>query len=95
MPSGQQYSKNANCRIVVTAPAGYTLVVLFTTMDIEAGYDQLTMYDGTPATNTLLGSFSGSTLPPPIGTTTNTLEVAFSSDATIALSGAAFNVART
>jgi Zn-dependent metalloprotease len=83
------YNNNSSCNWVI-APAGATQVSLdFTEFDTEATYDKVYVYDGVDDTATLLGTFSGNTLPSKITTSAGigAMCIKFTSDATTTLGG--------
>ncbi len=63
------------------APTGATAVSLtFSFMDLESGYDYLYVYDGVNTSAPLLGTYTGTTLPPAVTSSGAALTVRFSSD---------------
>jgi hypothetical protein len=79
------YASNVNCEYVVTT--GAPIVLRFDSFDTEAGYDFVEVYDGTSATGTLKGKFSGSK-PLPIQTATSgSMFIRFTSDDSTARGG--------
>lgn len=75
------YGFNSNCNWLIQ-PAGATKITLtFTSFDTETGVDLVTVYDGVDDMAPLLGTYSGSTLPPSITSKGNALYIRFTSDA--------------
>jgi gliding motility-associated-like protein len=74
--------------------AGQEVSVTFTSFETENGFDFLNIYDGNDATGTLLGVFSGNTLPPTFtGSTINgCLTFVFTSDESLTGAGWKANV---
>jgi CUB domain/Divergent InlB B-repeat domain/Secretion system C-terminal sorting domain len=68
-----------------TPPAA--LVLNFTAFATELGYDFVKIYDGTSASGTLLGSFSGLTIPPRLVASSGAMFITFSSDVDLADAG--------
>jgi Zn-dependent metalloprotease len=65
------------------------LRITFTSLSLESGYDYLSIYDGPSTSSSLIGSYSGSSLPPVI-TATNpqgSLTFRFQSDGSVVYSG--------
>lgn len=88
------YPNNANTSTTVCpAVAGGTVTINFTAFDMEACCDFLNVYNGT-GTGSLIGSYSGSSLPPSITSTApdGCLTITFSSDFSITGAGYAYNV---
>lgn len=75
------YGFNSNCNWLIQ-PAGVTKITLtFISFDTETGVDIVKVYDGSDSMATLIGSYSGMTLPPTITSTGNALYIHFTSDA--------------
>ena len=53
------------------------LTMTFTQMSLESCCDRLRIYDGTSAAGTLIGTYTGSTLPPVINSTTGSIFLNF------------------
>ncbi len=85
---GGSYSNSENfthtfCPVTVT-----DMVQLnFTVFNLENNYDFLKIYDGSSAAAPLIGSYTGTTLPGLITSTTGCLTVVFTSDGSITSSG--------
>ena len=58
------------------------IMLTFQFFDTESYYDFLRVYDGNSTAATLVGTFSGSALPPAIIATSGAMLVTFASDAT-------------
>ena len=83
------YDNNSSCKWVI-APAGATQISLnFTTLNTEASYDFVRVYNGPDDTFPLLGTYSGSTLPSSISTTAGVgaMCIKFTSDTSNTFSG--------
>jgi len=59
-----QYGSSENLSYTFNPPAGYRCIVEFSAFNTEANYDKLYIYDGVDATGTLIGTYSGTSLPP-------------------------------
>lgn len=60
---------------------------MFPSFNLEPGYDFLHIYDGRDSLSPLLGSFYGSQLPGRIESSSNSLFLAFRSDASVSNAG--------
>ncbi len=72
------YSNNMNCQWNLTSNVKLELVFLHFKTDYSADY--VKVYDGNSPTSPLIGTFSGSSLPAPIMSSSNKLFVTFTSD---------------
>lgn len=83
----QNYNNKLECDWVIKARDGYKIDFYFNTFEIEdetdCGYDNVEVFDGEHDTDTLIGRYCGSTLPPEISSTGQFLLVRFKSDDTI------------
>lgn len=61
--------------------------VFFPSFNLEPGYDFLHIYDGRDSLSPLIGSFYGSQLPNRIESSSNSLFLAFRSDASVSNAG--------
>ena len=57
------YANNLNCGWLIQPPFATSITLTFNNFDTEATNDVVNVYDGIDNTGTLLGSFSGNTLP--------------------------------
>ncbi|RXR16278.1 choice-of-anchor D domain-containing protein [Flavobacterium amnicola] len=74
------YRNNENYTFTI-APTGATSIkVTFDSFITEAGFDFLRIYDGPTTASTLLGTYSGTTLPPVINASGGSLTFRFTSD---------------
>ncbi|XP_067840108.1 CUB and sushi domain-containing protein 1-like [Heptranchias perlo] len=83
----EPYGNSLNCvwKIMVTEGAGIQIqVISFAT---EHNWDSLEIYDGGDATAPRLGSFSGTTVPALLNSTSNQLYLHFHSDISVAAAG--------
>lgn len=60
---------------------------MFSRFNLEPGYDFLHIYDGRDSLSPLIGSFYGSQLPSRIESSSNSLFLAFRSDASVSNAG--------
>ncbi len=80
------YGNNANTTTTYCPSApGEVLTMTFTQFNTESGFDFVRVYDGPSTASTLLGTFSGTTIPGPFTSThpSGCLTVNFTSDNTI------------
>ncbi|XP_075853394.1 CUB and sushi domain-containing protein 1 isoform X2 [Microcebus murinus] len=83
----EPYGNNLNCvwKIIVTEGSGIQIqVISFAT---EQNWDSLEIHDGGDATAPRLGSFSGTTVPALLNSTSNQLYLHFQSDISVAAAG--------
>jgi len=74
------YRNNENYTFTI-APTGATSIKLtFDSFNTEASFDFLRIYDGPTTASTLLGTYSGTTLPPVINSSGGSLTLRFTSD---------------
>ena len=76
--SGQHYSANMDCRWHLSSNGKMELVFLHFTLHASADY--VNVYDGKSAASPLIGTFSASSLPTPITSSSNELYVTFTTD---------------
>lgn len=74
------YGASENRTMTFRSNSGCPISVTFTSFSTETGWDKLYIYDGNNTSATLLGTFSGSTLPGPFTSTGNALTFRFTSD---------------
>ena len=81
------YTNRSNCRWLIQ-PSGATWIELsFTSFTTESGYDFVRVYDGATTTAPLLGSYSGSNIPPVLRSSGGSLLVVFTSDSSVTRAG--------
>ncbi|MBI2969081.1 MAG: Ig-like domain-containing protein [Bacteroidetes bacterium] len=81
------YLENSNCSWLIQPVGANNVTLHFTNFDVENGYDFVNVYDGADGTAPLLAAFTGSSLPPPVSSTGNTMFVQFTSDYTVNSTG--------
>jgi Zn-dependent metalloprotease len=81
------YCNNSNCSWLIQPPQATTVTLNFTAFELEAAstdgnsiYDAVEVYDGTSSSATLLGRFTGSSIPPSITSSGGSLYLRFFSD---------------
>ncbi|XP_072466206.1 CUB and sushi domain-containing protein 2 isoform X1 [Notamacropus eugenii] len=83
----EPYPPGKECDWKVTVSPDYVIALVFNTFNLEPGYDFLHIYDGLDSHSPLIGSFYGSQLPERIESSSNSLFLAFRSDASVSNSG--------
>jgi hypothetical protein len=76
------YTANSNCSWVIAPTNGASVTLNFTAFDTESGNDEVKVYDGTSTTGTLLGTFSGNSIPGSVTANSGSMLVVFTSNAT-------------
>lgn len=81
------YQNNANCSWLIAPDDSLSTITLnFERFNVASG-DEVKVYDGTSASAPLLGTFTGSTLPPALTSTTPALFITFTTDGSGAAPG--------
>lgn len=78
-PSGK-YDNNQSCGFLIQPSGGGDITLTFSSFNYEYYYDTLKVYAGTDANGTLLGSFTGTSLPSPVVSTVGSLYIVHSTD---------------
>lgn len=84
------YNNNANVTTVICPNTpGDQITVIFNSFNLESGFDYLKIYDGNSSAATLLGNFTGATLPPSFTSSAvnGCLTFVFTSDTSVTLAG--------
>jgi len=81
------YQDNENCTLLIQPCDATSITLTMEELSIEAGYDFLTVYDGTDNTTIPVAQFNGSNLQFPIISTGGSLFLEFSSDQSVTESG--------
>ncbi|XP_023614240.1 CUB and sushi domain-containing protein 2 [Myotis lucifugus] len=79
----EPYPPGKECDWKVTVSPDYVIALVFNIFNLEPGYDFLHVYDGRDSLSPLIGSFYGSQLPSRIESSSNSLFLAFRSDASV------------
>lgn len=85
--AGLDYVNNQSCSWLIQPSTAGTITLSFSAFRTEAVNDSVTIYDGPNNASTILGSFSGTTIPSSVTSTNNVMYVEFNSNATISDSG--------
>lgn len=70
------YQNDRDCRWLIQPPGAFSITLNFTAMDLEFG-DNLIIYDGTSTSASVLGNFSGNTIPSSITSSTGAVYIVF------------------
>lgn len=81
------YGNNSHCSWLISPAGAFSVTLNFLTFNTEAVNDIVNVYDGNDNTATLLGSFSGSTIPSSITSSGGAMFVEFITNNTITASG--------
>jgi hypothetical protein len=76
------YWNNTQCDWLITPTGAERVMLQFADFNTEAGKDVLSVYDGTTTSDPLLGSYSGTDVPPLLTATSGKMLITFSSDST-------------
>uniref|UniRef100_A0A669EUV2 CUB and Sushi multiple domains 2 n=1 Tax=Oreochromis niloticus TaxID=8128 RepID=A0A669EUV2_ORENI len=83
----EPYPHGRECDWTVTVTQDYVISLTFNQFSLEPSYDFLHIYDGPDSLSALLGSFYGTDVPDRIESSSNTLFLAFRSDASLSSNG--------
>ncbi|KAL4624103.1 CUB and sushi domain-containing protein 1-like [Arapaima gigas] len=83
----EPYPHGQECDWTITVKPDYIIVLFFKQFSLEPSYDFLHIYDGPDSLSPLLGSFFGTDVPERLESSSNTLFLAFRSDASLSSSG--------
>lgn len=81
------YLNNMSCSKLIQPTGAESITLNFTAFNTESGYDFVRVYDGPTSSSPLLGTFSGTSLPPTIKSTGGTMLVTFTTDGGVVASG--------
>ncbi|XP_045432188.1 CUB and sushi domain-containing protein 1 isoform X1 [Pipistrellus kuhlii] len=83
----QPYPPGKECDWRVRVNPDFVIALIFKSFHMEPSYDFLHVYEGEDSNSPLIGSFQGSQAPERIESSSNSLFLAFRSDASVGLSG--------
>ncbi|KAM8966399.1 CUB and sushi domain-containing protein 3 [Pelodytes ibericus] len=83
----EPYDNNLNCIWKITVPEGAGIQVQVISFATEHNWDSLDFYDGSDNNTPRLGSYSGTTIPPLLNSTSNNLYLNFQSDISVSAAG--------
>ncbi|KAL0207259.1 hypothetical protein P9112_011887 [Eukaryota sp. TZLM1-RC] len=83
------YLSNMNCGWIISpnVPQDYRIVIEFSKLDTEEGFDFVAIYDGNSRDSPRIALLSGQGVSPPIVSSSNTVFIEFSSDGSLERSG--------
>ncbi|MFK7916193.1 MAG: DUF6701 domain-containing protein [Pseudomonadales bacterium] len=85
--SSGSYSDNENCGFLIQPSDPGDITLSFSAFSYENTYDFVRVYDGTSSAGTLLGSFTGSSLPPDLIASSGAMYVVSDTDGSVQASG--------
>ena len=85
--SASSYANNETCGFTIQAGAGQNVTLSFSSFAYERNYDYLRIYDGTSTTDTLLGNFTGSSLPADVTATSGNMLIVSDTDFSVVAAG--------
>ncbi|XP_070403545.1 CUB and sushi domain-containing protein 3 isoform X5 [Nothobranchius furzeri] len=83
----EPYDNNQNCVWKVSVPEGAGIQIQVVSFATEHNWDSLDFYDGADNHAPRLGSYSGTTIPPLLNSTSNNLYLSFTSDISVSAAG--------
>ncbi|XP_062818489.1 CUB and sushi domain-containing protein 2 isoform X3 [Anolis carolinensis] len=83
----EPYLNSLNCVWKITVPEGAGIQIQVISFVTEQNWDSLEVFDGGDNTATMLGSFSGTTVPALLNSTSNQLYLHFCSDISVSAAG--------
>lgn len=81
------YANNLYCSFLITPVSGTLIVLNFSEFNTESNQDIVNIYDGTSASGTLLGSFSGNSIPPVMIANSGSMFISFTTNGSNTASG--------
>ena len=81
------YGNNMTCSKLIQPTGGGTIALTFTSFATESGYDFVRVYDGATTSSPLMGTYSGSSLPPVLTSTGGSMLITFTTDGSVTAAG--------
>lgn len=81
------YADNSDCEWVINPSSAASITLTFSAFDIQSGQDFVEVFDNSTTPPTILGSFSGSTIPGAVSLNGNNMLVTFTSNASVNSTG--------
>jgi phosphotriesterase-related protein len=81
------YYANMSCQKLIKVQDASSITLNFNSFATEAGYDFVRVYDGETTSSPLLGEFSGSSIPPTVTSSGNSMLITFTTDGGVQLAG--------
>lgn len=85
--AANNYANNENFTFVISNPTATQIILSFQTFCTELIFDVLRVYDGPDTNSLLLGTFTGTTLPPGLVANSGAMTIHFRSDANVTCTG--------
>ncbi len=89
------YSANSDCSWLIQPAGALSVTLTFTAFATEANYDYVYIYNGTNATGTPIGTYSGTTIPAAITVPSGNVFIRFTSDGIVTAAGFSLNYTST
>lgn len=90
-----KYGNNSNCSWLIQPSNATSITLSFSAFNTELNYDGVIIYDGIDNSASILGQFTGSTLPTPVTSTGGNMYVEFVSDPALRDNGWSANYTST
>lgn len=74
------YANNQLCSWLIAPPCATSVTLSFSQFNTEAGYDGVVVYNGSSSSDSMIGAFSGTSLPASVTATSGQMYVVFVSD---------------
>ncbi|MEM7206812.1 MAG: DUF6701 domain-containing protein [Pseudomonadota bacterium] len=85
--SSGSYSNDESCQFLIQPSGGGNISLSFSAFRYETSYDFLRIYDGTTTSSTLLGSFTGNSLPADLTASSGSMLIVNETDYSVVRSG--------
>jgi len=93
--SGNQYANNSDCSWLIQPPSATSITLSFSAFNTEQNNDGVIVYDGANNTTSVLGQFSGTSIPSSVTSTGGSMYVEFLSDPALRANGWVANYTST
>ena len=84
---GDYYQNGVSCAFLITIANASRITVKFNYFNLEDGYDFLEVYDGANWTSELIGLYTGTDIPAPFASSSNSIYMIFTSDYSVISKG--------
>jgi Zn-dependent metalloprotease len=92
---GNQYANNSDCSWLIQPPSATSITLSFSSFNTELNNDGVIVYDGANNTASVLGQFSGTSIPSSVTSTGGSMYVEFLSDPALRANGWVANYTST
>jgi len=92
---GNQYANNSDCSWLIQPPSATSITLSFSAFNTEQNNDGVVVYDGANNTASVLGQFSGTSIPSSVTSTGGSMYVEFLSDPALRANGWTANYTST